>query len=622
MDKAILTETQELNSLKNSRLISVGSNTQLVLQTDGNLVLYQNRRAIWSTNTHSSRQKSPGNNDFTLKIENEQNNKFLRLRDNSNKNVLFQVNVQNAQNINTLLILLEDRLVLSTLDGRILWTSTSTVTTSTQIQTHLEFFSKQSESKLNIDNFKDENILKEGQILETRRLNNFKRISSDRTTELVLQKDGNLVLYFNNNPIWATDTSKSRLKAMNNEWFELRIETEQNNTVKFLRLRDFVNKNILFQIQISNAINAALVVLNGSVALINQNGDVLWTSKEDVPIKNETLNMKFLHNDNQNVWCSTTQSGGRDCKIYGLKNNYNRSMLTLNSLGVDRLVSPSGGTIMNIEQNGNIVLTKDGRKIWESNHSRKNTSGKNEINFFQNGKEIYLQIPGIWSLGPMITDELLMLVVMEGKMAVFDTSGKLYWTTDPGINYNEIIPFIEQNERRSEINTILDPINTRVNSLNQSFNNVNTTISNLNTKVNSLDQTLKQQITQFSNNVQTKILDLGNHISNRESNAGTISYQRFSNGLDIVGAGNSANNRNVSVYDNLSVNGNIRANRVDINSDLYLPMSITATQKQIDLVPNVILHNSIRFLNGWELRGNGQNLEFYKDGQLAGRLGK
>jgi hypothetical protein len=55
--------------------------------------------------------------------------------------------------------------------------------------------------------------------------------------------------------------------------------------------------------------------------------------------------------------------------------------------------------------------------------------------------------------------------------------------------------------------------------------------------------------------MQKNTIEFGQGISEKEINAGKIGYQRFSNGLDIIGAGTARGNRIINLYDNVNTNG-------------------------------------------------------------------
>ena len=78
----------------------------------------------------------------------------------------------------------------------------------------------------------------------------------------------------------------------------------------------------------------------------------------------------------------------------------------------------------------------------------------------------------------------------------------------------------------------------------------------------------------------SQYIDLGYGVPSRESNAGKIGYQAFTAGaLDIVGAGPSAGNRVVKIFDNLTVNGTINPTG-GINANAGI---VVATNQKISL---------------------------------------
>jgi hypothetical protein len=97
------------------------------------------------------------------------------------------------------------------------------------------------------------------------------------------------------------------------------------------------------------------------------------------------------------------------------------------------------------------------------------------------------------------------------------------------------------------------------------------------------------------NILSNQILDLAFGASNREQNAGKISYEGFGGGyLTIVGAGTTAGNRWVQILDNLSVGGNI------VENGSYLGQKYTLSNTMSNYLPlsGGVLTGSLSLNNG------------------------
>ncbi len=72
-------------------------------------------------------------------------------------------------------------------------------------------------------------------------------------------------------------------------------------------------------------------------------------------------------------------------------------------------------------------------------------------------------------------------------------------------------------------------------------------------------------------------LEFGAGATNKESNAGKIAYQRFSSGLDVVGAGTNNSNRKITFYNEggATFNGNVGVGTTSPNSSAMLDVNST-----------------------------------------------
>lgn len=159
-------------------LLSPDTNSLLVLQEDGNLVLRNDFQVIWSTNT--------------------------------------------GGNPNSRLVLQEDgNLVLYAFDNKVLWASGTNGTDSSRLTTQADgnlVLYKQSggaswysgtSSSPDRHNFVNRKMRAGSSIYPGQRIE-----STDRKRYLVLQKDGNLVLYLNGKALWATSTNGKKIKNL------------------------------------------------------------------------------------------------------------------------------------------------------------------------------------------------------------------------------------------------------------------------------------------------------------------------------------------------------------------------------------------------------------------------
>ncbi len=146
------------------KLISADGRYHLVMQGDGNLVLYANGTAIWSTRTN-------GKSGASLVMQGDGN---LVLYHNG---VAVWATGTNPNSGVRLVMQTDGNLVLYTPDNRVLWSSGTAGIKGTTLYTHER--------------------LQPGQSL----------VSNGRQYRLLMQRDGNLVIYANSAAIWATGTN-------------------------------------------------------------------------------------------------------------------------------------------------------------------------------------------------------------------------------------------------------------------------------------------------------------------------------------------------------------------------------------------------------------------------------
>ncbi len=73
--------------------------------------------------------------------------------------------------------------------------------------------------------------------------------------------------------------------------------------------------------------------------------------------------------------------------------------------------------------------------------------------------------------------------------------------------------------------------------------------------------------------------ELGQGVAGKEGNAGKLCYAAFSDGLDIVGAGNTYPGRKVRVWDNMQVGGTVSADRVCVGNACMAPADVERVLK-------------------------------------------
>lgn len=162
-----LTSGQSLN--RDDYLLSPDSQSALAVQRDGNLVLYANFKPVWSTGAlGGSSNRLVMQSDGNLVLYNQSGQALWNSQTNGNPNA-------------RLVLQTDGNLVIYSATNSALW---ATYTTSTP--DHLAYVNPALES----------GRLYPGQSIDT----------ADRRFHLILQRDGNLVLYSPNRATWATGT--------------------------------------------------------------------------------------------------------------------------------------------------------------------------------------------------------------------------------------------------------------------------------------------------------------------------------------------------------------------------------------------------------------------------------
>ena len=156
-----------LSSADSTPIFSPDKKSNLVMQTDGNLVLYQKNTPIWSTNTQNK-----GTAPYKLTMQKDNN---LVIYDTTSK-VIWDAGTNTGVSGSAHLEICNDgNLEIKTDTNSVLWTTRIT------------------------------NILNNNQsIFSGKKTDSTVVISPDGTSKLDMQWDGNLVVYQNNIPIWAS----------------------------------------------------------------------------------------------------------------------------------------------------------------------------------------------------------------------------------------------------------------------------------------------------------------------------------------------------------------------------------------------------------------------------------
>ncbi len=213
-------------------LIDRSGSTKLVMQGDGNLVLYnlQNNTPIWSTNTYRH-----GNGCYVVM---ENNNLVVY---NKYNNKIWATNTpKKFSSPSYYLAIKKNLLLIANLDKNLLWVSNS------------QFL-------------KDEGLL-----LMNQRLNAGESIKNSNNSKLIMQHDGNLVLYNNNNtPIWSSQTYGHGTNCY-------AILQNDNNFVIYNR-----NNKPIWASNTSNKgyPGEAVLRLEENVLVMRSNTQIVWESK-------------------------------------------------------------------------------------------------------------------------------------------------------------------------------------------------------------------------------------------------------------------------------------------------------------------------------------------------------
>lgn len=151
----------------------VSPNGRYKLIVDGNVVLYDGTTALWDTKTQNY-----GN--FVLELLSDSR---LVLQDLDGRKPVWSTKTQNRGNERTVFTLDDDGNITLSADGQEFWRAITRQQPPRTIQDRLE----------------GGQILRRGEFL----------ISQNRKSKLIMQDDGNFVLYIDSDPAWSSDTQNA-----------------------------------------------------------------------------------------------------------------------------------------------------------------------------------------------------------------------------------------------------------------------------------------------------------------------------------------------------------------------------------------------------------------------------
>ncbi len=236
------------------RLVSDGGRYHLVMQSDGNLVIYANDTPIWATNTAGR----PG--------------AWLGMQGDGNL-VMYHngVAVWDSATAGSgvwLVMQADGNLVLYTADNRALWSSGTAGIKGTTLFTH-------------------------------ERLQPGERLVSDGGRyHLVMQSDGNLVIYANDTPIWPTNTA-----GRPGAWLGMQGD---GNLVMYH------NDVAIWATGTSGSGVRLVMQTDGNLVLYTPEGRALWCSKCGAPTNDRVALARYIRDTSRVALLTTQLSGLRD----------------------------------------------------------------------------------------------------------------------------------------------------------------------------------------------------------------------------------------------------------------------------------------------------------------------
>lgn len=152
--------------------------------------------------------------------------------------------------------------------------------------------------------------------------------SGRRANKLVVQDDGNVVIYNRSTPLWATNTNNNDSNNGNGNGWGFRGGSVNPG-------HEFYKSQKIY----SGDRGVYLVLQNdGNLILARSNGEVIWAAATD----NKGSKAEFQQDGNLVVYDS-----------------YNRAVWSSNSNG-------RGATRMDVQNDGNLVIYRDSTPIWSS----------------------------------------------------------------------------------------------------------------------------------------------------------------------------------------------------------------------------------------------------------------